>query len=227
MNLDLNIRKTVLSVPVFLLLLLSCKDTAKSIEDVEIAGNTWDIKLENNLGVFSITLPRHLDTLFTWTQYSDCGDGCAKIDYRIQSKFLPVFKDNGFFWIPLKDSVEQFTIKHSKLMGLWKTNDTSLVRVLSKRLKEGAFENRSNNFLVDTIMKIKDQNIAAIGFINIDTLNNTKLQVLNAITLIDGNLIELFFEYRKSYVDTISTDFMKTSFDALKTIRVIRDDKKS
>ena len=60
------------------------------------------------MGVFKIILPKHLDTLFNWTQYSDCGDGCAKVDYCIQSKLLPVFKDNGFYWIPLKDSVEQF-----------------------------------------------------------------------------------------------------------------------
>ena len=188
--------------------------------DTKIVGKTWDVKLENNLGIFRITLPKHLDTLLNWSQSSDCGDGCAKIDYRIQSKLLPIFKDNGFYWIPLKDSVEQFTIKHPKLTRQWPINDTSLVRQFSGRLKNEAYENRSDKFLIDTVLKVDNLIIAVIAFNSIDTTKNIKVQILNAMTAIDGNLIELFFEYRKSYKDTVTSNFIQTSFDALRTIRV-------
>lgn len=57
------------------------------------------------MGQLKIELPERFDTLFKWTEYSDCS-GCEHIDYRVQSKKLPVFKESGFVYYPLKDSVD-------------------------------------------------------------------------------------------------------------------------
>jgi len=203
-----------------ILFLYSCNETIPKVVPEITNGKTWKISLGDSLGNLQIVLPKHFDTLFNWTQYSDCGDGCAKNDYRVQEKTLPIFKDNGFYYVPLKDSVEQFTIKHSKIFSPWPFNDTSLVKQFSGRLKSEAFENNGNKFIIDTLLTIETQHFAVIAFTSFDTTKKARIQFLNAITSIKGNIIELFFEYRKSYSDTLSNDFIKNSFNALKTIRV-------
>ena len=203
-----------------LFFLYSCSGTNSNEFNTTTNGKDWNISLGDSLGNLQIVLPKHFDTLFSWTQYSDCGDGCAKSDYRIQDKTLPIFKDNGFIYFPLKDSVEQFTIKHSKRFSPWPFNDTSFVRQFLGRLKSEAFENNGNKFSIDTLLTIGTQHFAVIAFTSFDTTKKAKIQMLNAMTSIKGNIVELFFECRKSYADTLSNDFIKNSFDALKTIRV-------
>ena len=155
-----------------------------------------------------------------WTQYSDCGDPCAKVDYRIQPKTLPIFKETGFYYHPLADTVEQFTIKHSKSAKPWPIVDTSLVIQFADKLKNEAFENRSGKFSIDTIIKVDSRNIAVIAFESFDTTTKAKVQILDALTSVDGNLIELYFESRKNFRDTASNKFIQTSFDALKSVRI-------
>jgi hypothetical protein len=203
-----------------ILFVYSCNETNTNKIEATNNGRTWNISLADNLGNLQIILPKYFDTSFSWTQYSDCGDGCAKSDYRVQSKLLPIFKDNGFIYFPLKDSVEQFTIKHPKRFSPWPFNDTSLVRQYLGRLKSEAYENSSNKFDIDTVLTIGTQHFGVIAFTSFDTTKKVKIQILNAMTSIKGNIVELFFEYRKSYSDTLSKDFIKNSFDALKTIRI-------
>ncbi len=203
-----------------LLFLISCKEKRKVSINSKVDGKVWNIKLENNLGSIKITLPKHFDTLYKWTQYSDCGDGCANYDYRVQPKKLPFFKDDGFYWYPLTDSVESFTIKHPKVTRQWPIDDTILIRQLSGRLKLQAYENKSGKFSFDTVLTIGKNVIATIAFSNYDTANKASIQMLNASMIINGNLIEIFFECRKSYIDTLSKKFIYTSFEALKTIQI-------
>lgn len=205
------------------LLFVSCKEINKPIVDSGNLGRIWNVKLGNDLGILEIELPKYYDTCFSWTQYSDCGDGCASVNYRVQPKHLPVFKESGFYWEPLQDSVEQFTIKHPKLTIQWPIYDTSLVRQQSGRLKYRALEYGSNKFLIDTVFMVGKLNIALIAFNRFDTSKNVDVQNLSALTAIDGNLIEIYFEYRKSYEDADGANFIKTSFDALKTIRITND----
>lgn len=113
--------KTLIIISTFLFF-CACNSPLKPDINSITKGKEWDIKLENDLGRLKITLPKHFDTLFKWTQYSDCGDGCANIDYRVQPKKLPFRKESGFIYFPLKDSVEQFTVKHSKLNYLQETD---------------------------------------------------------------------------------------------------------
>ena len=211
--------KSLIIIPT-IFFLYSCNGTINNEIPITENGKTWNISLGDSLGNLQIILPKHFDTLFSWTQYSDCGDGCAKNDYRVQQKTLPIFKDNGFYYFPLKDSVEQFTIKHPKIFSPWPFNDTSLVRQFSGRLKSEAFENNGNKFIIDTLLTIGTQHFAVIAFTSFDTAKKATIQMLNAMTSIKGNVVELFFEFRKSYKDTLSNGFIKNSFDALKTIRV-------
>ena len=203
--------------------LYSCNEAHTSNIHISTHRKTWDIPLSDSLGNLQIVLPKNFDTMFNWVQYSDCGDGCAKIAYRIQQKGLPIFKENGFIYFPLKDSVEQFTIKHAKLFSPWPFYDTLLVRQFSGKLKSEAYEANSQSFLIDTIMTIGKQHFAAVAFTSFDTSRNTKIQILNAATSIKGNIIEFFFEYRKSYTDTLANDFIKNALEALKTARISND----
>jgi hypothetical protein len=205
---------------VILLLLTACTDNKDQHIDTGTEGRRWNIKLENGLGDLHIILPNHLDTLFSWTQYSDCGDPCAKVDYRIQPKSLPTFKETGFYYFPLTDSVEQFTVKHSKVAESWPIRDTALVTQFASKLKNEAFENHSGKFSIDTILKVDNRNVAVIAFDSFDSTKRAKVHIVNALTTVDGNLVELFFESRKSYQDSTSSNFILTSFDALKTLRI-------
>jgi hypothetical protein len=198
----------------------SCNYTATTNIPPASNDKPWEIKLANNLGTVKIVLPKHLDTLFSWTQYSDCGDGCALLDYRIQPKVLPIFKDNGFMYFPLKDSVEQFTIKHSKLNYAWQMADTSLVPFLMAKLKSEAAKYPSDNYLIDTVIEIDNRLLPVIAFATFDTVNKTTTQYLNTAIPLKENLLRLFFEYRKNYNDTSSKTFIKYSFEALKKLQV-------
>ena len=132
----------ILTVSVFVLLLVSCKETAGPADPAVANGNDWSILLGKGLGSCTISLPKNFDTLFTWTQHSDCGDPCARLAYRIQPRHFPVFKETGFYYLPLQDSVEQFTVKHAKLFFPIVKDDTFLARQLSSHMKKEAFENR-------------------------------------------------------------------------------------
>jgi|JI6StandDraft_1071083.scaffolds.fasta_scaffold214220_1 hypothetical protein len=204
-----------------LIFLTSCKEKKNISTDNEFDGKVWDIKLENNLGNIKIILPKHLDTIYKWTQYSDCGDGCANYDYRVQPKNLPFFKDDGFYWHPLKDSVESFTIKHPKVTRQFTKDDTMLIRQLSGILKHNyLYERNVSNFSIDTVFIIGDNTVAAIAFSDYDTSNKANVQMLNAMTVINGNLVEINFECRKSYNDPLSKKFIHNAFEALKKMQI-------
>jgi len=211
--------KTLINISI-IFFLYACSETNTNAVGTTINGKAWNISLGDSLGNLQIRLPKHFDTLFSWTQYSDCGEGCAKSDYRLQNKTLPIFKDNGFIYFPLKDSVEQFTIKHLKRVSSSPFTDTSLGRHFLAKLKSEAFENNSNKFIIDTLLSIGTRHFAVIAFTSFDRTKQAKIQILKAITSIKGNMIELYFEYRKSYADTLSNDYIKNSFYALQTIRV-------
>ena len=200
--------------------LYACSETNTNAVGKTINGKTWNISLGDSLGNLQILLPKHFDTLFSWTQYSDCGEGCTKSAYRLQNKTLPIFKDNGFIYFPLKDSVEQFTIKHPKRVSPSPFTYTYLARHFLGKLKSEAFENNDKKFIIDTLLTIGNRHFAVLAFTNFDTTKKTKIQILKAMTSIKGNMIELYFEYRKSYADSLSNDFIKNSFNALQTIRV-------
>ena len=135
-------------------------------------------------------------------------------------KSLPIFKDNGFYYIPLKDSVDQFTIKHSKIIQSWPINDSSLIRQFASTLKNETFENFEDKYVIDTVLTINNKPFAVIGFKSFDTANSASILSLKAVTSIEGNIVNFLFESRKTYYDRKSNAYLQNSFEALKTIRI-------
>jgi len=211
--------KTLLALSI-LFLFNSCHTQPKVIIEKSPTGREWDIHLENQLGNITIILPNHLDTLFSWTQTSDCGDECSYVDFRVQPRKLPIFKESGFLYSTLPDSVEQFTIKHSKLNYPWQMSDTTQQNYLRGRLKYEAEKYPSENYLIDTILTIDNRYFPVIGYKTYDTSRKTTTQYLSASTALKNNLLRFYFEYRKSYPDTSSNEFIRNSFRYLKTITI-------
>jgi hypothetical protein len=201
-----------------IIIFTSCHDFPKSNDVSRKNLKEWKIPLDNNLGTISISLSDNFDTLFKWTQYSDCGDPCAHTNYRVQPKNFPVFKESGFYYKSLKDSVYQFTIKHAKITFVNPTNDTLVLNHYTHKLKDEAFENLSGKYLIDTLITLNKKPFSVIAFTSIDTTNNAIIQILNAITSIHGNLIEFYFENKMIGKDFGSKEFIQNSLAALKTI---------
>lgn len=198
----------------------SCKETKKPKPNFTPKSKTWKILLPNNLGDLEVNLANNLDTFFTWTQYSDCGDPCAFSDYRIQNSSLPIFKESGFIYKTLKDSVEQFTLKHSKILKPWPFKDSVMVNMYLEKLKSEAYENRENKYLIDTILHIDNRRYAVIAYTSYDTTIKAKINILNAATSVKGERIEFYFEKRNSYKDKNSEIFLSTSLESLNSIRL-------
>lgn len=199
---------------------VTCDDKDKSTAKNQSSFKEWTISLDNRLGNISISLPGNMDTFFKWTQYTDCGDPCAQTDYRVQSKSLPIFKESGFYFEVLKDSVEQFTIKHTKTATANVTPDTLVVNHFIGKLKSETVENIAGKYLIDTLITINDKPFAVLAYTVTDTANRITIQKLTAITAIQGNGIEFYFECRKKYMDSDSVNFIRNSYAALKTVLI-------
>ena len=199
---------------------VTCDDKDKSTAKNQSSFKEWTISLDNRLGNISISLPGNMDTFFKWTQYTDCGDPCAQTDYRVQSKSLPIFKESGFYFEVLKDSVEQFTIKHTKTATANVTPDTLVVNHFIDKLKSETVENIAGKYLIDTLITINDKPFAVLAYTVTDTANRITIQKLTAITAIQGNGIEFYFECRKKYMDSDSVNFIRNSYAALKTVLI-------
>lgn len=207
---------------IFLILILivtSCDYKQKYNSVSQSKFKEWTIQLENNLGAISISLPNNIDTFFKWTQYSDCGDPCAQTDYRMQSKSLPIFRESGFYYEALKDSVEQFTIKHTKINTTNGTPDTLVINHFINKLKSETVD-ISGRYLIDTLITINEKPFAVFAYTVPDTANKVTIQKLTAITAIQGNAIELYFESRRKYKESALTNFCVNSFEALRTIHI-------
>ena len=204
----------------FTILFCSCKETKKAESKFTTKSKTWKFLLPNNLGDLEVNLSNNLDTFFTWTQYSDCGDPCNLSDYRIQNSTLPIFKESGFIYKTLKDSVEQFTFKHSKILKPWPSEDSIMAKMFIQKLKSEAYENRENKYLIDTILHIDNRKYAVIAYTSYDTTIKAKINILNAATSVKGERIEFYFEKRNSYQDKNSENFLATSLKSLNSIRL-------
>ena len=211
--------KTTITISLFIFL-YSCNITKKKDNNFIENSKVWSVQLNNKLGLFKIELPKQFDTLFSWTQYSDCGEPCAISDYRIQNSDLPIFKESGFIYYSPKDSVEQFTLKHSKPAKPWPFADTIMVNMYRDYLKSQAFENTTNKYRIDTLLTIHRHKYAVIGFTTIDTTKKVEVNILMAATSIQGNRIEIYFEKRNKKSTTSDKDFLDDSFKNLMTTKI-------
>ncbi len=192
--------------------------------------NTVDTRqkltLENNLGEVYFKLPEYYDTSFSWVHTSECGDPCADVKYRYQNKQLPIFKETGFSFAPLKDSVCQLTIVHSKVMKPLAIADSSLPAQYLFAMKKEISAGRATIFVYDTVIKKDGKNFAVIGYEVLDTVNNTMIKVLRSATAIKGNMLQFVFERRNKKDDALSPQFLEQSFDVVKNISIKQPEKK-
>jgi hypothetical protein len=186
-----------------------------------ISDTSWNITLDSNLGICEINLPKHLDSAFSWAEYSDCGDPCAKIDYRIQPKSYPLFNDNGFYYFPLQDSVEQFTIKHPKIIYGFQVYDSSkqTMQRLTETIKSRYYDNPTNEYLLDTVIKAGNSKISIVAFAGYDKKNKSYVEILKAMTVFKGTDFSLYFEKRNKKRDKKS-NFIELSLKCLKSLRL-------
>jgi hypothetical protein len=210
--------KTLFAI-LIILFIISC-NTNSELKDNSLLGRQWNIVLQNNLGTINLILPNRLDTFISWNQTSDCGDGCTHIDYRVQRKIMPIFKESGFYYLPLMDSVDQFTIKHMKLSYPENQMDSGSLenlKFLSKSKLPSLYPIKTE---IDTNFLISGKQFSVFGYSTFDSIRKTTYYSLNAMTAINRNIIELYFEYRVRHFDSASTNFIANSFEYLKTIKI-------
>jgi hypothetical protein len=184
---------------------------------------SWEIRLDKSLGVLKIDLPVPYDTLIMWTEYSDCGDPCAQSDYRVQKKSNPVFKDNGFLYFPLKNSVFQFTVKHDKLFEVLNARDTSemLGQLLLERLRGKSRWLDSDRLSIDTVLLIDGHKFAVIAYSGYDRFLKTNVQEVVSTTMFRGNIIEFYFANRQLKKRDLMPGYIQESITALKTLKLL------
>lgn len=179
-------------------------------------------KLMDSLGSVSVTLPLRYDTSFSWTNHSDCGKPCDKIEYRMQPKSLKITKETGWFWLgEPKDSIERFTIIHSGYFPFRETDDTSVISKFHQYQKAIVVESpNSHKIKSDTVEKIGDR---YFSIITIDLFDTTKQQFskkLLAATTIKSSIISFNFELLTKDKSIATDKFIDNSKYYLQTIRL-------
>ncbi len=183
------------------------------------------LTLQNNLGEVNFDLPTYFDTSFTWLHTTECGDPCADVKYRFQNKHLPVFKETGFSFDPLKDSVCQLTIVHPKVMKPLALADSSLPAQYLFAMKKEVLAGSVNKFIYDTVIKRGDKNFAVIGYEVPDSINHTNIKILRSATAIKGNMLQFNFEMRCKNNDSIAQQFLAQSFGILEHLTITEPSK--
>jgi hypothetical protein len=208
-------------LPCFLItFLISCNEKSTPSEHSLSQNRTCLIHLEKPLGQLKINLPTRFDTTFKWIEYSDC-NGCEHVDYRIQSKSLPILKESGFYYFPLEDSVEQFTIKHQ--IGIDTFNNTKNdFKPLSNNPRSSlSWIYSQEQVVLDTQLLVHKRyfNIEAAKYF--DSTHKVRNTTLNAVFLIKNNLLKISFEYRKSYPDSLNNNFIQEALEAIRSIEIL------
>lgn len=209
-----RILATILTV-----LFISCSDLSKDKDTPKLPENarTEQLQLVDSLGMVSFSLPIGYDTAFSWVHYSDCGKPCDEEKYRFQPKELPIIKESGWIWSEPKDSVNRFTISHTKDFH-FHDGDTTKNIVRHNHIKEQLRSDPQNPPIVfDTIQKIDDRYFSIIVMDRSDSMQSKKVL---AVTTIKNNEVKFLYELLTRNNDSVSRDFIKNSIDFLKTIHI-------
>jgi hypothetical protein len=183
-----------------------------------------NLNLVDSLGSISINLPNRYDTLFQWTNTSDCGKHCDRIQYRFQPKYLPVFKESGFYYKTpsnIADSTEQFTIVHSGHIPFHEGTDSGLIYKINTFKKENMLSSADTYKIAkDTVQKINDRYFSIITVDMLDSIKKIYSKKIIGTTTIKGNEIEFRFELLTKRHDSIELNFIKNSIDLIKTLKL-------
>jgi hypothetical protein len=182
------------------------------------------IKLADSLGSVAIDLPARYDTFFTWTNHSDCGAPCNKIEYRYQPKSLHVTKESGFLWLDeQKDSIERFTIVHSGYLEFSEKDDSLAILLYHNFLTESVVNDpRTSKIKSDTLEKINDRFFSIITFDDYDTGNNQHFKKLLSTTFIHGNIVSFSYELLTKQKDSLADIFLQNAKESLRTLQIVK-----
>lgn len=175
------------------------------------------VQLIDSLGDVILSIPRHYDTSFSWIHVSDCGKPCDKKKYRFQPKINAAIEESGFYWTEPGDSTERFTISHSMEFPFHKGDtgkNLNRHKYAVQRLISGS---KHKKIAFDTIQKINDRYFSIIVIKKADSIQSIKVL---AMTTIKNNEINFLYELLTNKNDSISKNFIETSIDLIKTIRI-------
>jgi hypothetical protein len=200
-------------------LIVSCIDNSVEQNAREVTENSKVIQLNliDSLGTVSFSVPVRYDTTFSWIHRSDCGKPCDEQKYRYQSKTLPIIKEDGWAWSGPMEPVERLTISHTLYFPFY-NGDTAMsvlrLNALKGRLSDDPF---NPPIVFDTIEKIHDRYYCIVVM---DTSGSVQSKKVVAVTTIKSNEITFSFELKTAKHDSISKNFIKSSLDLIKTIRI-------
>jgi len=194
------------------LTITSC--TSKVVKDSTHA-NSRDttILLKDALGQLKLTIPNRYDTFLVWTQRSDCGS-CGTERYRFQRKRLPIFKESGFYWYDLKDSIDQLTIIHPQYIIVRDSASTDIIKDHHKKMlikaKSDPMVYRDKN-IFDTLLLINGRWNSLIIASSYDTLTRQYSKAVWGALLQKGNIINIQFSLLTKIKDSTNENFINNS----------------
>ena len=215
--------KTLLSI-ISLFLLAACNDSSK-VDTIQLPPETSKViitKLIDSLGNVTVSLPIRYDTSFSWTNHSDCGKPCDKIEYRSQPKGLRITKESGWIWLgEPQDSIERFTIIHSGYFPFHDNDDTSFIFKFHQHQKANIVQSPDTyKIKSDTVEKIGDRYFSIIAIDLYDTTKSQFSKKLLAATTIKSNIISFNFELLTKEKSTATDKFIDNSKYYLRTLRL-------
>ena len=216
-----------ISTIVIFLFLSSCKSGTTKSDRIELLSKNsrpQTFKLVDSLGTVTINVSNRYDSFFQWTNTSDCGKPCDHEQYRFQPKYLPVFKESGFYYdtpANIYDSTEQFTIVHSGYFPFHDGADSSFIYNINYHQKQNLL-NRPATYKIasDTVQKINGRYFSIITIDLFDSIKKIYSKRVIGSTTIKGNGIEFNYELLTKKQDSITSNFIKNSVELLKTVRL-------
>ena len=216
-----------ISIILIFLFLSNCKSRIAQSDQIKLApvnSQPHILKLTDSLGTITINIPNRYDSFFQWTNTSDCGKPCDHEQYRFQPKYLPVFKESGFYYYTpanVYDSTEQFTIVHSGYSPFRDGTDSSVIYSINYHQKQKLLTIPATYKIAsDTIQKINGRYFSIITIDLFDSVTKIYSKKVIGSTTIKGNGIEFRYELLTKKQDSIKSNFITNSIALLKTVRL-------
>ena len=209
-------------VSILSLTLIACNLNEK--RTAIVIPNTKDttILLSDSLGNISISVPNNFDTFFKWPPPPDDSRYFWMHKYRFQPKTFPIFKEVGYYYPQLKDSIFSFTIQHYKRSAYYFKSDTSyLFNYYYPSEKKDLLANpmTADANISDTIEFINGNYFAIFSVDLFDSLRKQYSKKLIATSAKNNSIIELHYELLTKLNDSINNYFLKDSRRLLSRIR--------
>ena len=211
-------------------ILVSCdsnKTPSTQVDNLFVNSKAYALTLPDSLGSVELLIPTRYDTFFKWTHFSDC-TGCGWKKYRFQPKTFPIFKESGWLWYDLADSVDRLTIAHSDYTEKtgWRINyrDTSAQKTIQVRhnmLLEMAKTNQVMRYVTsDTVQQINGAWYSIIAGENYDSTSKVYAKFVVGTSEIRFNEITFKFQMLTKINDSICRNFIKNSIRLLGSIKI-------